>query len=498
MKKFLSFLFLSIIFTISIFSFIGCSNSDIDKVSKNLTNYEISASLDDEKKIIKATEKVDYLNNSGKSLDYVCFHLYPKAFREGAMVKPYTALTEATCFPAGVSFGDIKINKVLINDKEANFEIVGQDENILRINFESFIANQSRIEITIDFELFIPNSTHRFGWYENNINLGNWYPIACIYEDNEFDMSPYFSTGDPFYSDIANYKVEFSFPEKYLISSTGKINVDTKSGVSKAMATARAVRDFAICLSSSSKIERTSSSGVEISYMSDMNDDEILTIIKLIRDAIEFFSRVFGQYPYETLTVAKTPFLYGGMEYPNLVFVSDSIDAKEESYKVIVHEIAHQWWYGIVGNNETKEAWLDESLSEYSAALFFKNHPEYQISYEDFVSQAMSSYMLYVDVISTIKGDVNTKMNLAVNEYQNDYEYSYMVYIKGVIMFDSLKNMVGEDRVISGFKKYYNENKFKIATKQDFFDAFRSACHKDLDGFFEGFLNGSTIISNIN
>ena len=89
-------------------------------------------------------------------------------------------------------------------------------------------------------------------------------------------------------------------------------------------------------------------------------------------------------------------------------------------------------------------------------------------------------------------------MNLPVNEYQNDYEYSYMVYVKGVIMFDSLKNVVGEKKVIAGLKKYYADNKFKVATKEDFFKAFKSACHKDLDGFFDGFLNGTTIISKIN
>ena len=64
-------------------------------------------------------------------------------------------------------------------------------------------------------------------------------------------------------------------------------------------------------------------------------------------------------------------------------------------------------------------------------------------------------------------------------------------------MFDSLKEMVGEKKLFSGFKKYYAENKFKNATKQDFYEAFSSGCHKDLNGFFEGFLNGTTIISNI-
>ena len=165
--------------------------------------------------------------------------------------------------------------------------------------------------------------------------------------------------------------------------------------------------------------------------------------------------------------------------------------------KVIVHEIAHQWWYAVVGNNEVREAWLDESLSEYSTALFFEKHSEYGLTYDELVNEALSSYLLYVDVIQTLRGDVNTKMNLAVNEYQNDYEYSYMVYVKGVIMFDSLKNMVGEKKVVAGLKKYYAENKFKIATTETFFKAFDDACHKDLKTFFDGFLNGTTIISSL-
>lgn len=498
MKKILSLILIVAVLAGGIFSFVACSGNEIDKVSKNLTTYAISATLNDEDKTISAIQKVRYMNNSGESLSFVCFHLYPKAFREDAMVKPYTSLNEATCFPNGVSFGNINILEVFVNNSKIDFEIIGDDENILKVDLGFELENKKSADIEIKFDLIIPNSTHRFGWYESNINLGNWYPIACVSQNGEFDMTPYFSIGDPFFSEMANYEVEFSYPEKYMLCSTGNLSLETSDGKTVAKMNAKAVRDFALCLSLNSKIESTSLGDVNISYMSCLTDEEIVTIVKLARDAIEFFGRIFGEYPYQSLMIAKTPFLYGGMEYPNIVFVSDSIDSKQELYKVVVHEIAHQWWYGLVGNNETKEAWLDESLSEYSAALFFKEHASYGINYDDFVAEAMSSYLLYVDVLNTIKGEVNTKMDLAVNEYQNDYEYSYMVYIKGVIMFDSLKNMVGENKVLAGLKKYYSDNKFKNATKQDFFNAFKFACHQDLDGFFEGFLDGSTIISNIN
>ncbi len=497
MKKFFYLLFSLVFVVFSTFSLTGCKKSEVEKVSKNLTTYAINASLDDEKKEITSTEKITYINNTGADLEYLCLHLYPRAFREGALFKPYTQLTEASCFPNGVSFGDLSIISVKVNGEIKPFELVGEDDDILKINFGFKLTNKKTIEIVIEFVLVIPNSTHRFGYYDGNINLGNWYPIVCAYSNGGFDTTPYYATGDPFFSDIANYEIEFSYPSKYKVCTTGECVVSESGEKSSAVVKAKAVRDFAMCFSENSTTTSAKQGNTTIYYMGNSQDKNNEKYLQVSKEAIEYFSKTFGDYPYSTLSVAKTPFVYGGMEYPNLVFISDSVDSEEEILKVIVHEIAHQWWYAVVGNNETKEAWLDESLSEYSTALFFDNYSKYGVSYDDFIANALSSYMLYVDVVETIRGDVITKMNLPVNEYQNDYEYSYMVYVKGVIMFDSLKTIVGDKKLTAGFKKYYTDNKFKIATKQDFYDAFSSSCHKDLNGFFEGFLNGTTIISSM-
>ena len=497
MKKFFSLCVLVVFCCFSTFSFSGCSNNELKKASKNLTSYAISAEFNNELKQISATETIVFYNNTDTELEYLCLHLYPRAFREGAVVKPYTSLTSATCFPNGINFGDLVVLKVRVNANTKDFELIGEDEDILKINFGFKLSKKKSVQIEIVFNLIIPNSTHRFGWFEGNVNLGNWYPIVCVFENGEFDLSPYYATGDPFYSDLANYEVELKYPAKYTLASTGEINSEKNSEKMTAKISAKAVRDFAICLSENSKVVEEKTGKTQVFYMSEKTEENSEKYAEISKKAVEYFSETFGKYPYNTLSVVKTPFIYGGMEYPNIVFISDSIDSEEEYLKVIVHEIAHQWWYGIVGNNEIKDAWLDESLSEYSTALFFAEYEEYGISYDEFVNEALSSYLLYVDVIQTLRGDVNTKMNLAVNEYQNDYEYSYMVYVKGVIMFDSLKNMVGEKKVVAGLKKYYQDNKFEIATAEKFFKAFDEACHKDLRTYFDGFLNGTTIISSL-
>ena len=497
MKKFF-YLLISVIFCVfSTFSLTSCKNSEIEKISKNLTTYAISAELDAEKMEISGSEKIDYKNATGQPLEYICLHLYPRAFRSDAIIKPYSALSVATCFPNGMSYGDILIESVSVNDEIKPFEIVGEDEDILKIIFGFVLENKKSVKIDIKFLTTIPNSTHRFGYFENNVNLGNWYPVVCKFKDGEFDMTPYYSTGDPFDSDVSNYEVEFSYSKEYSLFSTGsatEVVVDDKK-ISKI--TAKTVRDFALCLTKNSKVVSSKIGDTMVSYVGYSEDENAESCLEVSKDAVSYFSDRFGKYPYTTLTIVKTPFLFGGMEYPNIVFISDSIEEESEFKKVIVHEIAHQWWYSVVGNDESKEAWLDESLAEYSTALFFGANEKYEISYDEFVNNALSSYLLYVDVIQTIRGEVNTKMNLAVYEYKNDYEYSYMVYVKGVIMFDSLKSVVGEKKLIAGLKKYYQDNKFKTATKSDFYAAFESACHKDLETFFEGYLNGTTIISKI-
>ncbi len=123
MKKFFILCVSFVFVCFSTFSLTSCSKKEIDKISKNLNTYAISAILDDEKKEIDATEKIIFYNNTEEDIEFVCFHLYPRAFREGATVKPYTGLTEATCFPNGVNFGDLVVIKVWLMAKKKTMNL---------------------------------------------------------------------------------------------------------------------------------------------------------------------------------------------------------------------------------------------------------------------------------------------------------------------------------------------------------------------------------------
>ncbi len=465
----------------------------IKKASKNLTEYAISAEISTEF-VVSASQTVDYVNTTGQDLENICFHLYPMAFREDATIKPYTNLNKASCFPNGESFSKMTISKVEVNGQSANFELSGEDFDILQVNFVNNLQAKKRAKIQIDYILELPNCTHRLGYYDGVINLGNWYPVVCYFDSQGWDMSPYYSTGDPFVSSCANYTVSVKYPLEFDCYATGN---KTSGEAGKTVFNALAVRDFAVVLTNKGQSATKKAGNTTVEYVGYNQDADIEQNAELSKKAVEFFSEVFMTYPYENLVVIKSSFLHGGMEYPNLVIVSDNINDQEEFQKVIVHEIAHQWWYGLVGNNQITEAWLDESLAEYSTCLFFEDQKEYNINYSDQIKDATASYLIYVDVISSLNGKVNTAINCAVYDYTNEYEYTYMVYVKGVIMFDSLREVVGKDKLIKGLKKYAKEYAFCVASGQDLIKCLKSTCHKDLDNFFSGWLNGSNVIGQI-
>ncbi len=469
----------------------------LNQISKNLSTYAIDAKFTSSNTIV-ATESIDYINSTGVSLKEICLHLYPRAFRQDAKIRPYTNLNKASCFPKGESFGDILIDKVNINGNSANFVFAGEDEDILQINLSDDLSYKSRIQIDIDFMLTIPTCVHRFGCYNGIINLANWYPIVCYYGANGFDLSPYYSTGDPFVSDCANYNVNIQYPAEYECFGTGEQtqNVEDKFKISNFSAIV--VRDFALFLTNKASYETKNVDKTAITYVGYDGDNNISNNLEISAKAVQYFSKTFGKYPYSSLIVAKSSFLQGGMEYPNLVIISDSLVEQEELNKVIVHEIAHQWWYGVVGNNQVTEAFLDESLAEYSTCLFFEEHSEYGEEYGELIKDAIASYLIYVDVISSLNGKVHTAMNLRVNEYLTEYEYTYMIYVRGVIMFDSLREAVGRDKLIKALKKYYQKYSYAVANASDFIGVMKSVCHGDLDNFFAGWINGSNVVGYTN
>lgn len=480
MKKIGSIL-VAIIVAVTAFALVGCGEKKAAR-----TAYDISATLEGHALTVKMT--VSYVNNNETPLGDLYFNLPMQAYREGAKFSPIEASQTSSAFPSGVaSYSSFSITRLAVDGVEQTPAIGGEDENALIVAFSSPLEYCDGAKIEIDYTLNLPNIRHRLGYYGNSVNLGNFYPIACVYEGGEFVCDPYYSIGDPFTSDIADYSVTLTAPSEYVAAFTGGVESETRlEETTTYKSNASGVRDFAIMLGSFERASSTSGTTVvNYYYYSDSAPQESL---QAAIDALDTFGSMFGAYPLPSYSVVQTPFVYGGMEYPGLVMISDAYT--DGMYKdIIIHETAHQWWYGAVGNNQVKDAWLDEALAEYSTMLFYDANPDYGITYADKLADCLTSYIVYCDTYKN-GGRDDTSFNRALNEYSGSTEYNYLVYVKGALMLGELRTRIGDATFKSALKSYYAKFNGKTAKADDLIGEFETASKTELKGYFDSWLAG--------
>ncbi|HEY8423226.1 MAG TPA: M1 family metallopeptidase [Clostridia bacterium] len=496
MKKSLLVKRTAVVLAIIFAFFLSSCRTEVQRVSKSLTTYTIKATYDEYNHTVSASQKIKYVNNYDVPLKELKLHLYPNAFREGAKIRPVRESDYSTAYPNGVSYGDIIINEVYVTGKKAEFNIGGEDRNVLTIKFPTALYPGASFTIEFNFILRLANVAHRLGYTDKCVNLGNWFPIACVYEDGGFTTYAYYPNGDPFYSEIANFYVELTLNSDFFVAATGR-NTGTKlQGKTKTLNfEALAVRDFAFVLSKQFLSISAPAGNVVVTYYY-YDDSNPETYLKAAIDAVNTYSKLFGQYPYPHLNVVKTPFIYGGMEYPCLVYISEKITSPESYIEVIAHEIAHQWWYAVVGNDQVKHAWLDEGLTEYTTSLFYEKNPSYNQDIATRIMNALQAYLVFVEMHKNVYGDVDTSMNRPTYSYKTEHEYVYMTYIKGELMFYNIRNIIGDKAFFDSLKKYYERNKYKIAAPHDLIGAFEDTSKKDLEGIFNAWLEGKVYLGD--
>ncbi len=480
--------FLIVFMFVFCITFAGCGKN-INQISESLDTYTITAKFDETSKILTAEQTINYTNNTDVVIEKLPLHLYPNAFSEGAKYKPVSLAQTDNAYPNGLDYGKIDISSVAVNGKKKDVVIDGIDNNILSVDVGKLYPDD-KVDIAINYSVLLANCKHRLGYGDDTFNFGNFYPIVCVYDNGEFMQKPYSANGDPFFSKIANYDISLTINKDFVLATTGK--VDKKTEIEE-FATykikADAVRDFAFVISKKFEVisKKVDDTVVSYYYFEDKNYNQSL---KASVDALSTFEELFGDYPYATLSVVESDFLHGGMEYPTLVYISNDVKDYGEYTNVIVHEIAHQWWYGLVGNNEYDDAWLDEGLAEMSCLMFYDQNPQYNVSSSKKKELLMANYVMFVDVFRAVYGKVDESMTRPLDEYISETEYTYITYVKGNIMFADLQDFVGKKKFQKALKRYFNKNKFGIAGEDDLIAAFCETCGKGVESFIKSYLNG--------
>jgi hypothetical protein len=418
-------------------------------------NYILYSTLNFADKTITTDQTIRYYNTTGSTLSDLVLsvqpNLYNNAFVLNTIAQDGTALTSYT--------------------------LSGQR---LTVNLNQPIPSGAATTITLNFTLNIPqkSSGNVFGYDFNQINLVNWYPFIVPYRGGWIlhDSMPW---GEHLVYDASDVE----------------LNIKTDSGVTLAVGASPeangewtryrmyGARTMAISASNEFIVKETTVGNVTIRsyYFSGFQSggDDMLIYGS---ESIETFSAQFAPYPHQTLSIVQSD-MDDGMEYDGLVFLSTEFysqyngTARSNLAVIGVHEIAHQWWYSLVGNDHALEPFLDEGLSTYSERIFFENN------YPNSVSWWWQFRVDYFDPSGYVDG--------SIYDYGSFRAYTDAVYFNGAHFLDEMREQMGFGNFSKFIKVYAVRHANGHATIADFFALARETVNINYDNLIARYFSGS-------
>ena len=444
----------------------------------NYNDYTISLDIDPITRNVTGIEKLKYTNDGDVALHEIYFNLYLNAFSETSPYKPYFENFEKKIFQSGEDYGFMGIKKVTINDEQIDFTV---DTTIMKIDLKTPLLPGDDIEISLLFEAYVPAISHRTGANAKAIWFGNFLPQVAVHDSSGWHLEPYNKAGDPSYSEISNYHVTITTPMGYHVVSTG-VEIELENEDTKiTTVNIQMVRDFAFVVSPAYSVESVRSDlGVDINfyYYSDIPD--IQFYLNSAKESLEYFTNLIGSYPYLSLDIVETElFMEAGMEYPQIIFMdSDYLQKRVRANSTIVHEVAHQWFYNVIGNDQVNAAWLDESLAGIVQDLFL-------YSEEELEANMITNYNTLISRIENIENPIpgkNTKLYDSWNSYYN------VEYLRPKIMLYELRKKMGIENFELFLKTYYNKYAFQEVVREDLTSTAEEVYGSELQSFFSAWL----------
>lgn len=362
MKAFVKFIavvfFLSSVFVVS-----GCQK----QVKPQKDEYEISA---------------EYFDNGLIAVDLVVnYHLRYSGQTEAIFnifAKSYTDKTTASNLSA---LGALDIIKVSVFGKDADYNL---DNCTLSVDVTGC---ENSATINVKYAVLLPKGRESLSLNDKTVNLGGFIFLSAPYENGKFLTYLPTRFGNSFSSDVADCKVKLALPATYSVAASGRAkSCDLSADKTLYTYEVENVRDFAFIVSDKYCMDQKKWGNRSVIYCF-YDDEESQKTIDLALKCLNFYESLFGDYPYESFTLAQSALRKSGSSYPCLSMVSDSL-SETDFYYTVAYEIAQQWWYAMAGTDRMNDYYIENGLSAYSAYLFFDYYTEYGISAEKLYENA--------------------------------------------------------------------------------------------------------------
>ncbi len=484
-------------------------------------DYTMDVFLDVKTHKLLGKQVATYYNNSPDTLYEIYYHLYLNAFKPGSSMQVRgdvikNSLGDRIRAMKPDEYGWTNVKYVKANGEEIDFEIF---DTILRAKLKNPLPPGASVSLEMEFESQIPKQTRRNGRDNRegiDYSMAQWYPKICEYDFEGWHADQYIER--EFYGVWGNFDVKITLSSDYLVGATGVIQnpdevlcgyelgaVDTvifpvqwKRNVKSELKTwhfkAENVHDFAWVADRDYIHEITwLSLGVDTVIIHLLYQPDVYMLWreagKFTREIIKLYSDWFYKYPYKSFTVAQAG--DGGMEYPMLIMITGR-RGRTSMIGILAHEIGHNWFYGLIGNNESKEAWIDEGGASFVTPRVFKEilgekWKDFS-GIDAFLRPESDIYGGYRNYIRFSQLGYEEPVLLHSDFFRESVSYTNAVYGKGASVFEMLEYVVGDSVFDKIMKEFFSEWAFKHPTTKDFERVAEKVSGMELDWFFDQWL----------
>jgi hypothetical protein len=440
---------------------ISSNQQDLDQLD-HPTRYNLKLTYDPKTPTLAGTEDVRYFNRQSTPLAEVYFRLFAN-------------------YPG--SGGKIEITALKLDGAPVASVLEAQD-TALKITLPKPLAPGSSANIHLEFSVTIPRNTKGhysdFAASDPVVTMPTVYPLIPAYDAKGWHIEVPPPYGDLVYADVSLYAVTLTVPSKMSVIASGSTvgTKDNGDGTNTWSLVGAPMRDFDINLSDQLQKSSTVVGDTTVNSWYEAADTQSgKDALKYAADAFTDFEKRFGPYPYRELDVVETPTTAGGIEYPGLVVIAHELYGGQNQRSFFefatVHEVSHQWWYGLVGDDQANTPWVDESLAQYSTLIYM----------EDLKGKASGQTVLRDYFQSLYNQAKSAGHDAAVNQPVsafNESDYSSIVYGKGPLFYDAIRRKMGDDKFFKFLRTYMQQYEYKVATPDDILKTAEGACNCSL------------------
>jgi hypothetical protein len=495
-------------------------------LSSRNANYIIEVKLDPKTKLLEGCEIITWRNDRGQPANALWFHLYYNAWKNtrstwllertltGQLMRGlprdireedwgYVNVNSVKIIPQGkFSAADLTSSKRFAAPDDGNPD----DQTVMAVALAQAVAPGESIQVELSFTSKIPRTFARTGFRGDYFFIAQWFPKLGVYENGGQWNCHQFHASTEFFSDYGVYDVKITAPSNYVVGATGRLveKTNNSDGTTTHRHVQADVHDFAWTASPDyvaleKRFEHAGLPPVDMRLLIQPEHlEQAERHFAAAAAALQYYGTWFGAYPYGHVTLVDPAYESGagGMEYPTLFtcgtrWLNPFGGGSPEG--VTIHECGHQFWYGIVGNNEFEHAWLDEGLNTFSTARAM----EAAFGENSYVRRYFHGFIpIKFDEIKLPRMTYGNRLQgyrpAATSDAQSALSFHYfpasggrITYDKTALWLGTLERYLGWETLQKIMSAFFERYKFKHPAPNDFFGVVNEVSGKNMTWFFD-------------